>query len=204
MLHRALTSSVTMASLTIVLASAASANIQGATPSQSGHTWVGAGAGAAAVLSVHPGYWFSASERPSFDAGGVKQDASAAGSARTLIAQSPTAGAITLVARHIDGAEAVDVTGTAPPGAGVEITALAKISIDLPVVFLNRFDTVADASGTFSVRVPIAPDYVPGSEILIQAQAAGATSVMVSYFVGAPTSGPPITSTDVDNDRCCP
>ncbi len=204
MLHRALTSSVTIASLTIALASTALAGDPGATLSQSGHDWVGAGADAAAVLPVNPGYGFSASERPSFDAGGVKQDASAAGATRTLVAQSPMAGPITLVARHRDGDEALDVTGTAPPGAAVEIVALAKISIDLPIVFLNRVDTIADGSGAFSVRLPIAPDYVQGSEILIQAQATGAASVMVSYVVGAPTSGPPITSTDVDNDRCCP
>ncbi len=201
MLHRAFTSSAIIASLIMASGGTVSAGILGPTRSQAQHTWVGANTGAAAVSSVYPSYWFSAPDRPSFDAGGVGSTTPAAGSAPVVLSQAPQAGTIALSARRHDGAEAIDVTGTAPPGTSVEITARAKISIDLPVVFLNRLTAVADASGAFSVILPIAPDFVQGTEIMIQADAPGTTPATVSFTVGPPTSGPPITSTDVDNDR---
>jgi hypothetical protein len=201
MLHRAFTSSAIVASLIMASGGSASAGVLGSTLSQAQHDWVGANAGAAVVSSVYPSYGFSASERPSFDAGGAGSTTPAASSAPVVMSQAPQAGTIALSARHQDGAEAIDVTGTAPPGTSVEITARAKISIDLPVVFLNRLTAVADSSGAFSVILPIAPDFIPGTEITIQAQAPDANPATVSFIVGAPTSGPPITSTDVDNDR---
>jgi hypothetical protein len=200
MLHRAFTSSAIAASLIMTLGSAASAGSLWSTLSRGQHTWVGASASAAVVSSVYPGYGFSAPERPA-DAGGVESTTPAAGATPALVGQTPTTGTIALSARRHDGAEAIDVTGTAPPGATVEITARARISIDLPVVFLNRLYTVADASGAFSVLLPIAPDYVQGTEVLIQAETPGTIPAVVSFIVGAPSSGPPITSTDVDNNH---
>ncbi len=199
MLHRAFTFSATAASLIITLGCTASAGVLGSTSSQGQHDWVGAYAGAAAVSSVYPGNGFSALER-SAGAGGVEQNAPAAGARPTLTAQT-TPGAIALSARRHDGAEAIDVTGTAPPGATVEIEASARLSVDLPIVFLNRIYAVADANGAFSVILPIAPDYVQGTEILIRAETPGTTPGIASIIVGPPTSGPPITDTDVDNDR---
>lgn len=200
MLHRAFTSSAIAASLIMALGSSALADVPGSTLSQGQHDWVGASARAAVVSTAYPGYGFSAPEWPA-GAGGVESTTPAAGATPALVSQSPTSGAIAITVRHHDGADAVDVTGTAPPGASVEITARARISIDLPVVFLNRVTTVADASGAFSILLPIAPDYVQGTEIVIAAQAPGATPAAVSFIVGSPSSGPPITSTDVDNDN---
>lgn len=198
MLHRAFTCFATIASLIMALGSTASAGIPGSTPSQAQHNWVGANAGATVVSSVYPGYGFSASERPD-GAGGVESTTPAAG-ATPVVAQAPAPGAIALSAHRHPGAEAIDVTGTAPPGASIVITARARISIDLPVVFLNRLETVADASGAFSVILPIAPDFVQGTEIMIAAETPGYTPAAISFIVGAPSNGPPITSTDVDND----
>lgn len=199
MLHRAFMSSAITASFIMVLGSTASAGSLGLTLSQGQHDWVGASAFATVVSSVYPGYGFSAPEGPA-GAGGVESTAPAAGATPALVGQAPEPGAIALSARRHDGAEAIDVTGTAPPGASVEVVARAMLSIDLPVVFLNRIDVVADPSGAFSVIIPIAPDYVQGTEIMITAQAPGVAPSTVSYIVGAPSSGPPITSTDVDND----
>jgi hypothetical protein len=153
------------------------------------HTWVGANLAASAVLSVDPGYGFSATERPEFAGGG----------GQAQIAQAPAAGgAIAISTRQVEGAQAVDVTGTAPPGTAVDIIAQARLSIDLPVVYLNEKHVVADTSGAFSVTIPIAPDYIPGTEVLILAQASGMQPGSASFVVGAPGSGPPIQSTDVD------
>ena len=199
MLYRALTSLAIASSLIMTFAATASAYASRSALPQGQHDWVGASVRTAAVSSVYPGYGFSAPERPA-GAGGGESKTAAAGATPVLVSQSPTTGSIVLSARRHDGAEAIDVTGTAPPGASIEITARARISIDLPVVFLNRITAIADSSGTFSVILPIAPDYVQGTEILIAAQTPGVSPASVSFTVGAPSSGPPITSTDVDND----
>lgn len=200
MLHKAFTSSAGAASLIMALASTASAGILGPTSSQEQHNWVGANAHAAVVSSVYPGYGFSAPEWPA-GAGGVGSTTPAAGAPPVRVGQASTTGTIALSARRHDGAEAIDVTGTAPPGASIEITARARISVDLPDVFLNRIDVVADASGAFSVILPIAPDYVQGTEITIAAESPGIAPAFTTFVVGALSSGPPITSTDVDNDH---
>ena len=200
MLHRAFTSLAVSASLIMALGGTASArDLKPAQPREQ-HAWVGANAAATVVSSVSPGYGFSAPEGPA-DAGGVGSGAPTASARPALVGQGSVPGTIALSARRHDGAEAIDVTGSAPPGTSVEIVARARISVDLPVVFLNRLETVADASGAFSVLLPIAPDYVQGTEILIQAQTPDMRSGVVSFIVGAPSSGPPITSTDVDNDH---
>ncbi|MGH7736797.1 MAG: hypothetical protein ACREMP_02835 [Candidatus Tyrphobacter sp.] len=200
MLHRAFTSSAITSFLIMALGSTVFAAASAPAMPQGQHTWVGANALAPVVSSVHPSYGFSARKWPA-GAGGGQPTAPAAGATPALLAQAPAPGAIALSARRHSGAEAIDVTGTAPPGASVEITAVARISIDLPVVFLNRMTAVADASGEFSVEVPIAPDYVQGTVITIAAQTPGVAPASVSVVVGAPSSGPPITSTDVDNDN---
>jgi hypothetical protein len=192
-LHRAFLSLATLASLTIALGTTASAADLG----QTSYLRVGTGDRVAAVLLVYPRRGFTAALQPSSVAGGTGSGTSTAGGAAELLAQAPAYGTITLTARHHDGAEAIDVTGTAPPGTSVEITARARISIDLPVVFLNRFYALADASGAFSVLVPIAPDYVAGSQVIVQADAPGDNSATASYIVGPPSVGPPIQSMDV-------
>lgn len=197
MLHKAFTSTAAVAVI-MSLGSTASAGAFGLVSSQGQHHWVDASASAAAVSSVHPGYGFSASERPEY-AGGAGHHAPAAGAAPVVVGQGTGQGAIAVTVRQHPGAEAIDVTGTAPPGTAVEITAQAKISIQLPLVFLNTATAVSDSSGTFSVTIPIAPDYILGTEVWILAQAPGTQPGTASFIVGEPGNGPPIQSTDVDN-----
>jgi hypothetical protein len=197
MLHKAFTSTAALAVI-MSLGSTALAGAFGSVSPQRQHHWVDANAAAASVLSVHPGYGFSASERPEY-AGGAGQHAPAAGAAPAVVGQGSGQGAIAITARQHQGAEAIDVTGTAPPGTAIEITTSAEISMEIPVVFLNTATAVSDSSGAFSVTIPIAPDYILGTEILILAQAPGTQPGTASFIVGEPSNGPPIQSTDVDN-----
>lgn len=197
MLHKAFTSTAALAVI-MSLGSTASASAFDSVCSQGQHHWVDASAIAAAVSSVHPGYGFSASERPEY-AGGAGQHTPAAGAAPAVVGQGSGQGAIAITARQHQGAEAIDVTGTAPPGTAVEITAQAKLSILLPVVYLNTATAVSDSSGAFSVTIPIAPDYMLGTEVLILAEAPGTQPGTATFIVGEPSNGPPIQSTDVDN-----
>lgn len=196
MLYRSFASAMA-AAIIATLGTTASAGAFGLASSYGQHHWVGENVAAASVSSVYPGYGFSASEGPAY-AGGASQVARATGSTPAVVGQSGP-GAIAISARQHSGAQAIDVTGTAPPGTSVEITAQALLSIDLPVVFCNSTRVIANPSGAFSVTIPIAPDYIPGTEIWILAQAPGSAPGSASFVVGAPGNGPPITSLDVDN-----
>jgi hypothetical protein len=78
-------------------------------------------------------------------------------------------GTIVLNVTQLQGAEAVLVTGSAPPSAPVRITLLATLSSDIPNVLLSRHDLMAGPDGKFQAIVPIAPDYLRDSFIHVLA-----------------------------------
>jgi hypothetical protein len=80
-----------------------------------------------------------------------------------------THGTIVLHVEPLKGAEALLVTGQAPPSAPVRITLLATLSSDVPSVLLSRHDLTAGPDGKFQAIVPIAPDYMRDSFIHVLA-----------------------------------
>ena len=78
-------------------------------------------------------------------------------------------GAIVLNVTQLQGAEALLVTGNAPPSAPVRITLLATLSSDVPNILLSRHDLTAGPDGKFQAIVPIAPDYMRDSFIHVLA-----------------------------------
>jgi hypothetical protein len=82
---------------------------------------------------------------------------------------APIRGTIVLNVTQLQGAEALLVTGTAPPGAPVMITLLATLSSEVPNVLLSRHDLTAGSDGKFQAIVPIAPDYMRESFINVLA-----------------------------------
>jgi len=117
-----------------------------------------------------------------------------------LVSQSSQAMAMAVALRSHSGAESIDVTGRASSGATVEITAMARLSNDLPVVLLSRTSTVADAYGNFSITVPVAADFWQGTQVTILAEAPGEAPASATIAVTNPASGLPIPATDVDSD----
>jgi hypothetical protein len=107
------------------------------------------------------------------------------------IAQSGAAaqGQITLEARQLQGAEAINVTGTAPPGASVTITLTALISTDIPTVLVSRHDIVTDVNGRFGGVVPIASAYERGIVLTVYATAPGVAGAQAQLTTGAPNAG---------------
>lgn len=104
-------------------------------------------------------------------------------------ATSPSPSIIMTVVHH-NGTESVDVSGTALPHATVSIVAMAKLSVDLPIVTLNRFHVATDGSGHFAINVPYAPDYTPTTQVIVQAEAAGISPAAVEFTVANPTAYP--------------
>jgi hypothetical protein len=99
-------------------------------------------------------------------------------------------GTIVLTATPLKGAEAVLVTGTAPPLAPVLITLLATLSSDLPNVVLSRHTLTAGPDGNFQAIVPIAPDYMRDSFIHVLATSSpGVVSASTQLLVAAPNPG---------------
>jgi len=93
-------------------------------------------------------------------------------------------GTIVLNVIQLKGAEALLVTGEAPPTAPVRITLLATLSADLPNVLLSRHDLTAGPDGKFQAIVPIAPDYVRDSFINVLATSTpGVTSASAQLLV---------------------
>jgi hypothetical protein len=99
-------------------------------------------------------------------------------------------GTIVLNAMPLQGAEAVLVTGQAPPQAPVMITLLATLSSELPNVLLSRHDLTAGPDGKFQAIVPIAPDYMRTSLIHVLATSLpGVISASTQLLVHAPNAG---------------
>ncbi|HEX4014341.1 MAG TPA: hypothetical protein VHX17_10710 [Candidatus Cybelea sp.] len=99
-------------------------------------------------------------------------------------------GQIALNVVPLEGAEAVMVSGQAPPSAPVRITLLATLSSDLPNVLLSRHDLTAGPDGKFQAIVPIAPDYLRDSFIHVLATSSpGIISASAQLLVHSPNAG---------------
>jgi len=99
-------------------------------------------------------------------------------------------GTIVLNVAPLEGAEALLVTGQAPPSASVMITLLATLSSDIPNVVLSRHNLTAEPDGKFQAIVPIAPDYMRDSFIHVLATSSpGVISASAQLLVQVPNKG---------------
>jgi hypothetical protein len=99
-------------------------------------------------------------------------------------------GAIVLNVAPLKGAEAVLVTGQAPPAAPVLITLLATLSSSLPNVLVSRHELQAGPDGTFQAIIPIGPDYTWRSLLNVLATSSpGVTSASAQILLHQPNEG---------------
>ncbi len=99
-------------------------------------------------------------------------------------------GTILLNVEQLKGAEAVLITGEAPPTAPVLITLLGLLSSDLPNVLLSRHDLQAGPDGKFQAIVPIGPDYTQGSYLRVLATSGpGVTSASAQILITPANDG---------------
>ena len=88
------------------------------------------------------------------------------------------------------GAEAIDVSGHATAGSVVTVTLVSTFSVDLPDVVLSRSYVDADARGSYSATLSIAPGFTRGSFITVLATTAdGGPTLKARYYVDAPNHG---------------
>lgn len=99
-------------------------------------------------------------------------------------------GTIVLNVQPLKGADALLVTGVAPPTAPVRITLLATLSSEIPTVLVGRHDLAADAEGKFQAIIPIAPDFTPNTFLHVLATSGpGVTPASAQILVDAPNAG---------------
>jgi hypothetical protein len=99
-------------------------------------------------------------------------------------------GTIVLNVQPLKGAEALLVTGTAPPSAPVLITLLATFSSDIPNVLVSRHDLWSGPDGKFQAVVPTGPDFIRGSFLKVLATSGpGVTSASAQILLGPPNPG---------------
>ena len=92
-------------------------------------------------------------------------------------------GTIVLNVQPLKGAEAVLVTGQAPPTAPVLITLLATLSSSLPNVLVSRHELQTNPDGTFQAIIPIGPDYTWRSWLNVLATSSpGITPASAKFF----------------------
>ncbi len=103
---------------------------------------------------------------------------------------APMRGTIVLNVTQLQGAEALLVTGTAPPGAPLMITLLGTLSSEVPNVLLSRHDLTVGSDGKFQAIVPIAPDYMRDSFINVLATSLpGVVSAKSQLLIHPSTAG---------------
>jgi hypothetical protein len=99
-------------------------------------------------------------------------------------------GTIVMNVAQLKGAEALMITGQAPPSAPIRITLLATLSSDLPNVLVGRHDITSDAAGRFQAIVPIGPDYTQQTFLHVMATSGpGVTPASAQILVDAPNAG---------------
>lgn len=99
-------------------------------------------------------------------------------------------GTIELNVTPLKGAEALLISGEAPPTAPVMVTLLATLSSDLPDVLLSRHTLTAGPDGKFQAILPIASDYMRDTFIHVLATSSpGVTSARAQLLVQAANAG---------------
>lgn len=106
-------------------------------------------------------------------------------------------GAIALNVQPLKGAEAVLITGTAPPNAPVLLTLLGTISSDIPNILISRHDLTAGPDGKFQAVLPTGPDYLHNSFLRVLATSGpNVTSASAQIVLGPPNPGADVPVTD--------
>lgn len=116
------------------------------------------------------------------------QNAQRSAAMQNIASLTELRGAITMNVEQLKGAEAVLITGEAPPSAPVLITLLGLISSDVPNVVIGRHDLQAGSDGKFQAIVPIGPDYVRGSFVKVLATSGPGVSSASAQILLAPAN----------------
>ena len=101
---------------------------------------------------------------------------------------SAAGGTLTIAVRPHAGSESLDITGTAPAGAYVDLVLYGTVSADLPVVRLNHLSAQAGAAGTYALTVAVAPNFVRGSVLTITASTPDGASAVARTTILGPDS----------------
>lgn len=96
---------------------------------------------------------------------------------------------VTLEARQLQGAEAIQISGHALPSAPITVTLLAIVSPDVPTILVSRNEAIADVNGRFGAVIPIASAYERGTLLRLVATSPSGAQATAQLVVDAPNAG---------------
>lgn len=95
---------------------------------------------------------------------------------------------LTLTVRPHAGAQSLDISGTAPAGDAVDLVLYATVSAELPELRLNHVVAQAGPDGRYAVTIGVAPNFIPGSVITVEATTPEGTSAAATTTLQPPGS----------------
>jgi hypothetical protein len=93
------------------------------------------------------------------------------------------ASGVTLTLSPVIGAEAMKVSGTAPPARPLEASVYAAFSRELPTVLLTRRIIPTDPSGHYAATLSHAPAYFRGAVVTVVVRSLPAGSFASAQFL---------------------
>ncbi len=97
-------------------------------------------------------------------------------------------GTLTLTVHPHTGAQSLDISGTAPAGEAVDLVLYAAVSADLPILRLNHVVAQAGPDGKYVMTVGVAPNYIAGSVITVEATTPEGASAVAKTILQPPGS----------------
>jgi hypothetical protein len=106
------------------------------------------------------------------------------------VESAPSSEITSLTVQPHPGAQAIDVSGRTASGQTLTVTLVSTIDLDLPDVVLRRTSLQADASGSFTGVISIAPGFTRGSILTVYVTTLGGSSAAAArYLPDSPNRG---------------
>jgi hypothetical protein len=102
---------------------------------------------------------------------------------QNLAATTPV---LTIAAKYVEGAEAIHVSGTGPPGFLVSVVLKAIMSRDVPIVVIGRAFVQVDADGKFGATIPAGSIGLANTSFIASASGRGIEPVTAEVPIQKP------------------
>ena len=102
---------------------------------------------------------------------------------QNLAATSPV---LTIAAKYVEGAEAIHVSGTGPPGFLVSVALKARMSRDVPIVVIGRAFVQVDADGRFGATISAGSIGLANTSFIASASGRGIEPVTAQVEIQKP------------------
>jgi hypothetical protein len=96
---------------------------------------------------------------------------------------------LTIATKYVDGAEAIDISGSGPPGFPVSVVLTARMSRDIPIVTIGRATVLVGPDGRYDTVVPAGSTTLQNTTFIATASGRGIVSVTAQINIQKPNPG---------------